>query len=275
MPLNGKIHRWHARDQDLSLSSVSTGDHNCSQFILGFSLDENFAAFARRRGNTVTIIDLKSGELKWNVDMGVEIDCLGVTGGTVIVIGEDSIVTWNLPSGGHTFNASINDIIRTAILSPHPGRPAYMLVSPDLSCIVVTRGRPYSLEVDDVSTGSCLARTETDRLLIPWFTRDGREVWVSQAGIYSKELEQCEVIEDSESGTVELKLQSIPHQFFQKSSYGYTVTEDSWVLSPSQKRLLWLPHRWRVSEGSRTWDGRFLGLVHGDLSEVVVLEFLK
>ena len=282
VPLQSKIHRSHTRDQAPSLPSVSTGGSEPNQFTLGFSPDKNFAAFARQGENTVTIIDLKSGEQKWNADVGLEIGCVGMAGGTVIIVGEDSIVTWNLPSGDRTFNASINDIVRTTILDPLPssyipGMPNYMSISPDLSRITVMRscsGSLGRLEVDDVSTGLCLARINTaESQLRPYFTRDGREVWTGNYS--SRDKEECEIIEDSESGAIELKLQLVFAWDFPESSHGYTVTGGWWVLSPSQRRLLWLPHRWRSHRVRRTWGGRFLGLLDGELSEVVVLEFLK
>ena len=283
--LPSKIHRWHTRDQVPSLPSVSTGDSRRSHFTLGFSPDENFAVFARQSENTVTIIDLKSGEQKWNVDVGLEIGCVGMAGGIVIVVGKDSIVTWNLPGGDRTFNASIDDIVRTTILNPSSpsshglGIPRYMSISPDLSRIVVTRHVAFSgsLEVEEVSTGSCLAKIDTMGVLRPHFTRDGREVW---AGKYSPDDgEECEIIEDSESGAIELKLRNVygwrQSSDLLESSRGYTVTNDWWVLSPSQKRLLWLPPHWRSYGRNRAWGGRFLGLLDGELREVVVLEFLE
>ena len=276
-----KIHRWHTRDQVLSPSSVSTADSYRHHFILEFSLDENFAAFARRKQSMVTIIDLQSGEPKWNADMGVEIDCLRVAGDTVIVVSKNSIVTWNLPGGDRTFDASINNIVRATILdrsspSYDLGEPCHMSISTDLSHIVVARISPFSLEVDDVFTGSCLASITTKHRVVPLFTRDGREVWADR--YTPEEWKQYEIIEDGESGAIELKLQSIPHpqhEFFQDSSPGYTITDGGWVLSPSQKRLLWLPHRWRSNKWNRAWGGQFLGLLHSELSEVVVLEFLE
>ena len=274
-----KIHRLHTRDQDPSLPGVSTKDSNRDNFTLGFSPDENFAVFARKTESTVTIIDLKSGEQKWNTDVGLEIGCVGMAGDTVIVVGEDSIVTWNLPGGDRTFNASINSIVRTTILDPllpfhNLGMPHYISISPDLSRIVVTRFGEHgaSLEVDDVSTGSCLVSISTGSSpLRPQFTQDGREVWAQNHGSFT---EQCDIIEDSKSGTIELKLRRREGQL-RVSSRGYVVTDGGWVLSHSQKRLLWLPHRWRSGEWGRVWDGQFLGLLDGELSEVVVLEFLE
>ena len=278
--LESKIHRLHTRDPVPSLPSVSTWNGRPSDFTLGFSPDENFAVFARRYENTVTIIDIKSGEQKWNIDVGVDIGCVGMAGGTVIVVGSDSIVTWNLPGGDCTFNASTNDIFRTTILDPSSpsnlGTPWYMSISPDLSHVVMsTRGSNRSLEVYDVSTGSRLARISTEGLLKPRFTRDGREVWAGGRDSFE---EQCEIIEDGKSGAIELDLRRTEgpsREFFRESSRGYVVTGGGWVLSPSQKRLLWLPHRWRSDGGDRAWGGRFLGLLDGELSEAVVLEFLE
>ena len=282
IPLKFEIHRRNTRDQDLSLPSVSTADSRHRTFILGFSADEKFAAFGRRKEKTVTIIDLQSGEPRWIANVGVEIDCLGMAGRTVVLVGEEKIVTWNPPGGDSTFNAGINDSVRTTVLlhssERHSlGEPTYMSVSPDLSRIMVARFLPPSLEVYNVSTGLCLARTMGCSAMRPRLTQDGREVWVGHNAL-SKRLEQCEIIEDSESGVIELKIQDIhgPQSgVFRESSRGYAVTDTRWVLSPSQKRLLWLPHRWRSYDVNREWGRRFLGLLHGKLSEAVVLEFLE
>ena len=279
-----KIHRLHTRDQVPSLPSISIGDSRRSDFTLSFSPDENLAAFARRGENTVTIIDLKSGEPKWNTAMGLKIGCVGMAGGTVIVADEISIVTWNLPGGDRTFKASINDIVRVTVVDRSPtihylGVPCCMSISPDLSRVVVTRieGVHVTLEVDDVSTGSRPAIIDTVALLKPCFTQDGREVWTGNYGPSYRE--ECEVIKDSESGAIKLRVRRVngPQQsgVFSESSRGYTVTDCWWVVSPSQKRLLWLPHRWRMGQRNRAWGGRFLGLLNGELSEVVILEFLE
>ena len=279
IPLNFEIHRWHTRDQDLSLLSVLTQD-----FTLGFSADEKFAAFARRKENLVTIIDLQSGEPRWITDVGVKIDCLRMAGSTVVLVGEEKIITWNLPGGDCTFNASVHGVVRTTFLDPSSpshnlGTPRYMSIFPDLSRIVVARMGPTRvgsvLEVDSVSTGLSPASIKTRSVMIPRFTQDGREVWVGR-DIISAEWKQCEIIEDGESGTVELKFpsaQGLQSKGFWESSSGYAVTDSRWILSPSQKRLLWLPHRWRSVE--RAWGGRFLGFLDGELSEAVVLEFLE
>ena len=290
IPLDSKIHRWHTRDQDLSLPSVSDKGSGRRKFLLGFSANEKFAAFWRRKENTVTIIDLQSGEPKWVASVGVDVGCsgcLGMAGSTVVLVNEEKIITWNLPVADSAFNASIDDSVRTTVLhhssKPHSlGTPIYMSIFPDLSRIVVARSPQhtpfYSLEVDNVSTGLCFASIKTNNAMEPLFTQDGREVWAGY-DLRSGKWEQCEIIEDSKSGTIKLKVQITHHdllsEVFRESSRGYTVTDDRWVLSPSQKRLLWLPHSWRSGEWGRAWGGRFLGLLHDELSEVVVLECLE
>ena len=107
---------------------------------------------------------------------------------------------------------------------------------------------------------------------------EGLEI-IGYEGLEIFKCEGLEIIEDSVSGTMEL----IPLDetlypsgtFLWDSTRGYKVTDDGWVLSPTRKRLLWLPHRWRSDqEDDRIWSGRFLGLSHR-ISEVVILEFVE
>ena len=87
-----------------------------------------------------------------------------------------------------------------------------------------------------------------------------------------------EIIEDNEIGTTRLQpleTTALPSGVLPCwSSRGYEVTYDGWILNATKKRVLWLPHRWRSGHENRTWGGRFLGLTHGQLPEVVILEFL-
>lgn len=84
------------------------------------------------------------------------------------------------------------------------------------------------------------------------------------------------IIKDNESGITKLgrNLHSpvVPPW---DSSKGYKVTDDGWILSPTQKPLLWLPHHWRSHGMSRTWSSQFLGLLHGELLEIVIFEFFE
>ena len=109
-----------------------------------------------------------------------------------------------------------------------------------------------------------------------WLTPDGREIW-GTSYLNPSVRGGWEVIEDGESDTTKLRplvaTTCPPGVFPWQSPHGYEVTHDGWVLSPTQKRLLWLPRRWRSVAQYRTWGGRFLGLFHPGIPEVVILEF--
>ena len=284
IPLDSKILQWNTRDQIPPLSNISTNQHN---FILGLSPDEKLAALAQQKENIVTILDLQSGEPRWIIDMGVEIDCLCIAGGTITIVGEEKFFTWNLSSGSHAINTGINNSIHTTILpcplvSPHQGLPSYISASPGSSYIVIARDhlkdKRGCLGVYSVSDGRCLAWIPTTLILRPQFTQDGHEVWSEHKIPF---WEQCEVVKDGESGAIQLKVQDGTQSMdtsrivLQESLHGYKVTDGGWVLSPTQKHLLWLPHHWRSDNRCRTWSGQFLGLLHSELPEVVILEFFE
>ena len=113
--------------------------------------------------------------------------------------------------------------------------------------------------------------------LIPYFTPDGHEIWGVSRKNYP--MRGWQVIENSEFGATNLlplspnKSPSVAPPW--RSSRGYEVTDDGWILSSARKRLLWLPHRWRSDEMYRTWNRQFLGLRHGELQEIVILEFFE
>ena len=270
-PKRGEFHLWHTRDQISSLPSVSAGNVHNNHFTLAFSPDERFAAFARQGGNVVTISSPLTGDLQLAADTNMDVVCLGMTGSALIVVGKKKIVTWDLPGGDHSFNASINDSIRTTILHRNQSRLNYGSISPDFSRIAVLSGSIFQnhLHIYDISTGRCLTSTLADYGEWTWFTRDGREVWTSSEG--------WKIVEDSGSGPIRLEPRDgvvRPSGVFPwESRRGYEVTRDGWVLSATQQRLMWLPHRWRTDWDRRTWSGRFLGLLQRELSEIVILEF--
>ena len=282
-PLNGTINLWQTGDQTLSPPSPPTEEYNPQDdFILAFSPDEKSAAFAQSYGNVVTILDLRSGDLRLTIDTGMEVKCIGVAGDTIIVIDRKRFVTWNIPGGDCAFGASINDSVRTVMFDHSRLSGGFLQsLSPDLSCVAAI-GSTYSsegpgrLQIYEVTTGTYLASTEPELYYSPLrFTRDGREVWVMEEDRGER---GWEIIKGGVSGAMELK--PLEETLYPSSTFlwdsirGYKVTDDGWVLSPTQKRLLWLPHRWRSDREYRLWSGRFLGLSHR-LSEVVILEFLE
>jgi WD40 repeat protein len=63
-----------------------------------------------------------------------------------------------------------------------------------------------------------------------------------------------------------------PEEYPWRSSCGYQVTQDWWILAPDGKRLLMLPPPWQYYPERRVWKGQFLALLHEGLSEPVILE---
>ena len=268
------LHLWHTRDRVLSLPGGPVRESQ-GNFTLEFSPDKSVTATARFGGKTITILDAQSGNLRLTIDTGLWIRCLKVTGSTVVVVSEGKIMTWRIPTGDCAdAKASADDSVHTTTFDCSNRNP--QSISPDLHRIAITGYEDSSgtVHIHDVSTGRRLAGTS-----IP----DGpKRVTLSQQGEvwcinWANSGKGWSIIEDSESGIVELKsleTTTCPPQLLSwQSSCGYEVTDDGWVLSPTKKRLLWLPHHWRSDEMSRTWNGRFLGLVHGELLEAVILAF--
>jgi len=269
------IQLWRTADPtpSPSVDPTRSGDY----FILEFSPDETLAVVGRVLGNTATVLDLKSGDPRLIVDAGMGIIGLRVTLDTIVVVGEGKIVTWTLPTGDCTFNARVNtdESVRATTYNYSVPYRRIMFpcasVSPNLNQVAIVKGFSDGLDIHDASTGEHLAGTIA-KVLMPWFTPDGHEVWCMP----NRTLEGWAIVKDSESGVAKLEpvgptihpSGGIP----QRSSRGYQVSDDWWVVSPSGKRLLWLPHDWRSYEWSRRWSGRFLGLWHKELPEAVILE---
>ena len=272
-PNRRAFHLWHTRDQVSSLLSISE-----NTFTLAISPDESFAAFARQEENMVTIFSPLTGSLQLAVDTGMGVVCLGMTGSTLIVVGKEKIDTWDLPGGDCTFDISINDSIRTTTLHHNQHYLVHTSISPDFSRIAFLNGLASEthLQICDMSTGRCLTRTRAANARWVGFTRDGHEVWTASYAFDTKK--GWKIVEDSGSGPIQLEPRDeivCPSGVFPwESRRGYEVTGDGWVLSATQKRLLWLPHRWRSGgHWEMAWSGRFLGLLQSELSEIVILEF--
>ena len=267
-------HLWHTRDRVPSLPSASARNVRGDDFTMAFSPDERIAAFARRWGNVVTVFNSLTGDLQLTVNTDMDVVCLGMTASALIVVGEEKIDTWDLPTGDFPPNASTDDMARTTILHRSQGEFAHMSISQDSNRIAVlskSQAFWHNLQIYDMSTGRCLASAQSGDTWWVGFTWDGREVWTASKG--------WKIVEDSGSGSGPIRLEHRdgiacpPGVFPWQSRHGYEVTDDGWVLSATQKRLLWLPHRWRSQRTQKVWSGWFLGLLRKELSDIVILEF--
>ena len=283
---NSAIQLWRTADFSTSSSTASTPAAPRSEkyFTLGFSPDESLAAVTRMGDKIVTVLDLKSDTPRVIIDTRMKIYGLGVGEDSIIVVGEGKIVTWNLPAGDGVLNprANVNDSVRTATFD-HPSflplgpRPTTS-VSPDLCHVAIVDGHGIDslLYLYDVTTGRRLTSDFNGWDMVPWFTADGRQVWrVGDSG----DAELWGIVEDSESNGTRLEHLDTtlrpPDGFPWQPSRGYSVKEDLWVLSPSGKRLMWLPPHWRSGGWNRMWGGRFLAFLDRELPEPVILELEK
>ena len=290
--LTTAIHLWHTKEPISSSSPAST--NHLSDFILVFSSNGALAAFARKGEKTVMVLDLQSGNPHLEIDSGVEVMCLGVSKSLIVVASKERSITWKLAADN--VRANKNDSIWISAFNPPPPSITqlfHMSISPDLSHIVTLRDgdkdegydrsnpKTWSqdLNIYDASTGKGLAGTVAPYMPVQglWFTIDGCEIWGVDPQSYLAR--RWGVVKDEKSCVK--KLQPLEATIFPPgtppwwSSSGYEVTSDWWILSPTQKRLLWLPPQWRSGEEHRTWNGQFLGLGHRQLSEVVILEFFE
>ena len=274
---------WHTIDSITSPSSIPTQIfHSENPFIVEFSPDKPLAVAVRLGGNTATVLDLESGTPQLTIDTGMRIYGLKIAGNSIIAIGNGKIVTWNLPEGSHILNTrvNINDSVQTRtfdcpFLSGGPFRTSAS-ISPDLKYIAIVGQAETPLEIYDTYSGKFLA----DALSVgdrSWFSPDGQEVWCYTffGAVEGWMIIKSDLLEQTEL----LPTQHQPEGCPWKSSYGYEVTYDGWILSSSGKQLLWLPPHWqsreRCWETYRGWSGQFLALLDPDLPEIVILECLE
>ena len=268
------LHLWHTRDQILSLPGGPVRESG-GDFALRFFPDKLVAATAHLGGKTVTIVDTHSGDPRLTVNTELWIRCLKVTGSTVVVVSEGKIVTWKIPAGDCTdAKVSADESVHNATFDCSNRIPRSR--SPDLRHVAVEEyvDSSSTLHIHDVSTGRQLAGTSISNASQEIALDEQGDVWCID---WDDSRKLWEITGDNKSSITELKsleTTMCPPQLYRwQSSLGYEITEDGWVLSPTQRRLLWLPHCWRSCEVDRIWDGRFLGLVHGELLEAVILEF--
>ena len=282
------IQLCYTKEPTPSHSEVSSQPVCQSNFIVEISPDDAIAAVARLRETTITILDLECGEPRLIIDAGMEVLCLRVAGGTVVVVGEGKVVTWAVPADRHVLGArtNVNDSIQTTTFyhpeQSHRETVPCTAISPDLGRIAITERTTATsdiLSVHDVSTGKPLADATPiepqESLRMPWFTPDGRQVWCfghCERGWTIVEGEEPDLVELSPMKQDELPSGASPR----RSSLGYAITVGGWVVSPARKRLLWLPHSWRTNwMMDLTWGGRYLGLSQHALPEAVIMELYE
>ena len=273
------IQLWRTREITTPPSGASTRARlRISPSVLDFSPDGKLAVVAVQKGNTVMVLNLESGVPQSTVDVGMKVYSLRVIGNTVVVMGNEKVVSWNLPAGNCVSDARVDheDSARTVNLSDWwwTNRVLGATISSDFRYVALTTQEltHLALYIYSASTGERLQTVEIrSDTYIPWFTMDGPDVWcVASNG----EAEVWRVGEWGEPERLELTadIEHPPEGCPWVSSCGYRVTNDWWILGPDGKRLLMLPPHWQSYPVDQVWKGKFLALLHGGLSEPVILE---
>ena len=300
---SGTIQLWPTTYPATPPSHVPTRGIYREPFLLQFSPDGSLAATARVADSMVTVLDTqaKSRVPRLIIDTSMKVYGLRAEGSTIVVVGDEKIVTWNLPSKDCALGSrvSLDDSIQTTALdlsvtSGWRGFPPLAFISPDFRYVVINgerkkqpvEGDKYTyLSIHDVSTGKYLEGTaayhNADSYFRAWIISDQHNVWLFS---FCQTSGRWEITKDSEPNhPSQILLEHSPIKWieddpWQPSSSNYKVMEDGWIYGLGKRRLLWLPPNWRADQDAQTyrvWAKQFLGLVHQQLEEVVVLEFLK
>ena len=257
-----------------------------TDILLKISPDETLAV-AQLELKEIIILDLKSGDVRLAIDVHGLFYYLGVAGSKVIVADREGLVALDIPARGSALNARVNiDNCVYTTFDHSPWTPSQygkiLSISPDLNCIAIIQKTTESagcLSIFNTWTGKCLtsAAAELELNSLPYFTPDGCEVWnVPSRGLVAR----WTIIKESQSHLINLEpLEPITCPLgirnLQESPLGDKVTNDGWILSPTQKRLLWLPHHWQLSQRKKVWQGQFFMFLFHDISEYVLLECLE
>jgi len=269
------IRLWRTKRFATSPSSILTRPSRpTDNFVLDFSPDGALVVAAMYRDKTVMVHNLESGVPQLTIDTSMSVYGLEVIGNTVVVIGDLvgdwKVIAWNIPARDCVPNAWVGVEGSSRTIIPGAECPGYVTgasISPDSRYIALTI--PGFLHIYSASTGEGLGEEDTVGKT-PWFAPDGCNVWCpNEYGdtevwrVGGGKLEPLDSPAD---------IYDPPEGYPWRSSHGYWVTDDWWILDPGGKRLLMLPPPWQSYAVRRVWKGQFLALLHGGLSEPVILE---
>jgi len=268
-----KIQLWDVEDPTTdSCEDAPEITRNVGRFTAAFSSDDTWVAVAQRESLTVTVLDLVLGvpQLLINADEGVI--GLQFTKDGIIVIGIKRATYWKL-SAGKTVDGSAGP--RLAHFSDRTKTAFCWEVSEVTSD---TSDEDIDLFTDDPWDDDPWENpTEPNRPLKP----------TSRPSRVAFSLDTTSYLCDVDTGAVEVDRKAL-HSFYgppsdaeaepfltgtlpHSNGYG-RITNDGWLLNRNERRLMLLPHRWRLDESALLWGGRFVLLMEGLLPIPVILE---
>ena len=275
------IQLWHTKSLTTPPPSILTqAPRRDDRFIVEFSSDDMFAVVAEKRDNTVTVLNLKSGVPQLTIDTSMNIFGLGVIGSVVAVIGNPKVIAWNLPAEDCAPHGRVGLEGSSWTINLNNGHGRILTVN---SATISSNSRHIAfrsnqgLFVFNGSTGESVGGGQREVPIVNTFrlSPDGCDVWFvyGSGGAYVWRVGSGkEVLEDR---GLTIDIEDPPEGYPWGSSRGYRVTDDWWILGPDRRRLLMLPPPWQSYAERRIWKGQFLALLHGGLSEPVILELYE
>ncbi|KAF9786322.1 hypothetical protein BJ322DRAFT_781146 [Thelephora terrestris] len=264
---DSRLRLWHTENLHTTPSSPTT--QHSEDFVLDFMSDGPLAVVTRRQDNVVVVLDLKSGLPQLTIDTGMEVYGLKVIGNTIAVVVDGKVITWNVVGRNPLPGTRMGPEDSTQTITfAQPASPVIVAaISPDLHHIAVILEK-FGTLLYNLSDGQKFEFSNAmDNSL--WFAPGDNTLWIAGRNMVRSQPKDDEaynalVVRDIECG---------PRESPWRSSLGYKVTNDGWVLDLEGKRLLMLPPPWQSDAALRVWNGHFLALLHGSLPESVILDF--
>ena len=273
---NKNVRLLYIANSSSSLACVSTqtAQHHQNSCV-NFSHDGSLVAIAVRLSSTVTVLDTKFGTQWLTINADTKICGLRITGDKIIVIGDEKIVTWELPARNSACSVMgiSNSVQTTTFQHPAAIENLYASISPNLNYVAIgSLQQSKDLCIYTADTGKELADA-TSNGFSPGFTPDSHGVWLSTT---QGKVDQWSIIEEGGPGVIKLQKSeeatSSQGGFPWLSPCGHQIA-DGWIVSSSGKQLLWLPPRWRpVDTIQREWSRNFLAIWHKDLLVPIIFK---
>ena len=267
------IQLWHTQSFTTTTSTILPRvlQDTVRGFLLDFHPDKPLAAITRLRDQTVTVLDLKSGIPQLTIDTSIEVYGLKQIGNTIVIIGDQKTITWDLLGGELPPDARMNVQDSSQTIHSIQNRSHMDAASISFDFQYIARGEGYMLDVYSTSTSTTQYFRVQDRIVRLWFAPGTHDLWCAN---YNGEPKVFTITQDaSHHMKIVARMGSGTWEFPWRSSCGYQVTNEGWVLCQNGKRLFMLPPLWRSLEKvERVWNEKFLALTRYTLLEPVILE---
>ena len=273
---------WHTTNSLTPSPDVPIQTSQETNLLLEFSSDELLVAFTGQLNNTVTVLDTSSGSPLLVINTDMKVCGMKITDGQITIVENGKVVTWNMPTRNYVLDIERNtsDSIQTIVLKGiEPSKRLSASISSDLNYIALLDWNASELYIYSMHIGEKLTAAHSDSSIMGFIPGQDK-FWCSKN--YSEAgpqwVELWKVVVESGSNATKLERLSastnLPNNLPWISPYGYRVTDDGWILSPTGIHLMWLPYNWRPKwRSERFWGKKLLVLLNEYLPEPIILRF--